>query len=100
MHFDLLQALLIVMIPPHYFKQVHSLFLKFIWAHKQSCLPHSQLSLHKQYGGLAIPDGLKYNQATYLSRFLDWRHHAEVKLWAQIEQAQTDIPLNGTPWCY
>lgn len=95
----LFQALLIV-IPSHYFKQVHFLFIKFIWAHKRPCLPRHKLTLSKQYGDLAIHNVLKYYQATHLGRLCDWRRHYAVKLWAQIEQAQTDISLKCAPWCY
>lgn len=93
------QALLIK-IPLHYFKQVNSLFIIFIWAHKRPCLPCHQLSLPKQYWGLADPDVLPGNISTNLGRFIDWCCHYDIKLWAQIEQAQTDMPLKSALWYY
>lgn len=89
-----------IKISGRYFKQVHSLFIKLIWAHKWPCLPRHQLSLTKQYGGLALPDVLKYHQVVHLGRLIDWRCQYAAKLWAQIEQAQTDIQLKSALWCY
>lgn len=85
---------------PNFFKQVHNLFIKFIWARKHPRLPSRRLSLPKQYGGLAVPDVLKYYQATHSGRRIDWCHHCDIKLWAQIEHAQTDIPLKSALECY
>lgn len=93
----LFQALSIK-IPHIYFKQVQSLFIRFVWAHKKPCIPGSQLSSPKHYGGLALPDIWKYYQATHLGRVIDWSQHKDIKLWAQIEQHQTNIPLQTTIW--
>lgn len=87
-----------IKIPSQYFKQVHSLFIKFIWANKRPCIPRSQLSKHS--GGIALPDVLKYYQAVHLGQLIDWSCHSRDKLWVQIEQAQTDVLLKGAPWCY
>lgn len=65
----------------------------------KSRLPRRLLSLPKHYGGLALPDVRKYYQATHLDRFIDWSRHYNTKLWAQLEQAQTYIPLKGALWC-
>lgn len=85
--------------PPIYFKQVQALFTRFVWAHKKPRIPRSQLSTPKHYGGLALPDVRKYYQATHLGRVLDWSHHRDSQLWAQIEQHQTIIPLWSAIWC-
>lgn len=86
--------------PPHYFKQVHSLFTKFIWAHKKSQLPRRQLSLPRPYGGLALLDVWKYYHATHLGKLIDWSRRYNAKLWTQLVQAQTDIPLKGALCCF
>lgn len=70
-----------VKIPSQFFKQVHSIFIKFIWAHKRPCTPRSLLSLPKQYGGIALPDVLKYYQAVHLGCLIAWNHHSAGKLW-------------------
>lgn len=88
------------MIPPCFFRQVHSLFIKFMWAHKRPRLHHHQLSFLKQYEGLAVPNVHKYYQANHLGRFIDWCCHWDTKLWAQLEQAQSKIPLSSLPRCY
>lgn len=36
----------------------------------------------------------------HLGRLIDWCSHQETKLWSQLEQSHTIIPLGGTPWCY
>lgn len=56
--------------------------------------------LPKQYGGLAVPDICKYYQTVYLSRLIDWNRHCNIKLWVQLEQAQSAIPLCRASWCY
>lgn len=89
-----------VKIPPSYFKEVQALFTCFIWVQKKPCIPCTQLSLPKQFGGLALPDTWKYYQEIHLRRVIDWRRHSNLKLWAQIEQNQTTIPLKGALWSY
>lgn len=93
----LLQALPIH-IPANYFRQAHSLFTTFLWAGKKPRLPRKTLSLQKQHGGMAMPEIKTYYQAVHLSRLVDWCRHQETKLWPQIEQSQSDIPLNRAPW--
>lgn len=95
----LMQALPIH-IPASYFKQVQSIFTEFVWAKKRPRLPHNLLVLPKQNGGLALPNIRKYHQAVHLGRLIDWCCHQETKLWTQIEQAQSETPLNRAPWCY
>lgn len=95
----LFQALSI-RIPPSYIQQVRALFTCFIWAHKKPCLPRTQLSLLKQFGGLALPNVRMYYQAIHIGRIIDWRHHSVSKLWIQIEQDQTNIALKSALWCY
>lgn len=89
-----------IKIPLTYFRQVHSLFIMFVWAHKKTCLPRHLLSLPKQYGGLALPDIRKYYQTIHLGSIIDWCRLRCSKLWVQMEQAQTDILLMGALWCY
>lgn len=89
-----------IKIPPTYFKRVQTLFTRFVWAHKKPCIPRSQLSMPKHYGGVALPDIRRYYHATHLGRMIDWHRHKESKLWAQLEQHQTNIPLQSAMWCY
>lgn len=95
----LFQALLI-RIPPHFFKQAHSIFIKLIWAHSKPCLPRHYLTLPKLHEGLALPNVKKYYLAVHLGRVIDWNRNYRDKLWMQLEQAQTDIPLKGALWCF
>lgn len=95
----LIQALPIH-IPPSYFKQVQSLFTRFIWAHKKPRLRRSLLTLPKSEGGLALPDIRQYFLASHLGRILDWRRNKTSKLWVHLEQSQTHIPLKGALRCY
>lgn len=95
----LMQALPIH-IPIAYFKQIQSLFTEFIWAKKRPRLSHKLLILPKQHGGLAVPDIRGYYQAVHLGRLIDWCIHQGTKLWTQLEQNQTTVPLNRAPWCY
>lgn len=69
-----------IKLPSHYFKQAGTLFIRFIWAHKRPHLPQHQLSLPKQYGGLALNDVWKNYQATHLGRFIDWWWHYRSEL--------------------
>lgn len=95
----LLQALPIY-IPSHYFKLIQRVFFEFIWAHKHPRLKRDQLTLPKQYGVLAVPEVCKYYQAVHLSRLIDWNGHQDIKLWVQLEQAQSAISLCRASWCY
>lgn len=95
----LMQALPIH-IPLSFFRQVQSLFTDFVWAKKRPRLPNKLLILPKSSGGLALPNIRAYYQAVHLGRLIDWRRHQETKLWSQMEQSHTTIPLGGTPWCY
>lgn len=95
----LIQALPIN-IPPFFFKQIHALFTRFVWAHKRPRLHRTQMTLPKQYGGLALPDIRLYYLASHLGRILDWRRNGASKLWIQLEQSQSGIPLGGALWCF
>lgn len=64
-----------VKILPHYFKQMHSIFIKFIWAKSKPRLCRSYLTLPKHYGGLALPDLKNYYRAVHLGRIIDWNRH-------------------------
>lgn len=89
-----------IKIPAAYLKQVQTLFMRFVWAHKAPRIPKQQLSRPKLYGGIALPDIRKYYQAVHLGRVVDWQRHKEIKLWAQIEQHQSTIPLQTAIWCW
>lgn len=95
----LIQALP-VHIPSHYFVQASALFFNFIWAHKRPRLNKRLLTLPKTYGGLAVPDIHKYQQATHLTGLIDWNRHQSTKLWTQLEQSQCPVPLKRAPWCH
>lgn len=49
---------------------------------------------------MAVPDMHTYYQAVHLGRLIDWCQHQDIKLWSQLEQDQSDIPLHRAPWCY
>lgn len=86
------QALLID-IPTAFFHQVDTLFTKFIWANKQPRISRSRMTIPKQYGGLAVPDVVKYYQAVHVGRVIDWCRHTEFKLWTELEQEFSVVPL-------
>lgn len=67
---------------------------------KNPTSPRTQLSLCKQYSGLALLDIQKYYQAIHLGRVIDCQRHSNFKLWAQMEQTQINIPLKSAIWCY
>lgn len=52
------------------------------------------------HGGLALPDIWAYYLVVHLGRLIDLCRHHETKLWAQLEQAQSIVPLGKTPWCF
>lgn len=87
-------------IPQSYFKQVQALFARFVWANKKPRLRRDLLLLPKQNGRLALPDIKQYYQATHLGRVLDWRRNKTSKLWVNLEQSQTTVPLGSALWCY
>lgn len=95
----LFQALPIA-IPKYYFKQIHSLLVRFIWANKHPRISRALLTIPKQKGGLAVPDMYKYYQAALLSRLIDWSRHGDGKLWPGQEQAQSSALLQRAAWCY
>lgn len=95
----LFQALPIA-IPKYYFKQIHSLLVRFIWANKHPRISRALLTIPKQKGGLAVPDMYKYYQAAFLSRLIDWSRHRDGKLWPGLEQAQSSALLQRAAWCY
>lgn len=95
----LFQALPIV-IPAVFFRQIRTLFTKFIWANKRPRISRCLLTLPKCFGGVAAPDAFKYYQAAHLGRMIDWSRHREFKLWIDIEQQSSPIPLGRAPWCY
>lgn len=89
-----------IKIPPQYFKQIHSIFIKFIWAKSKPRLRRNYLTLPKHYGGLALPDLKNYYKAIHLGRIIDWNRHGRNKLWIQLEQAQSEVTLKGAVWCF
>lgn len=90
----LIQALPI-QIPFSFIKQVHALFTRFVWAHKKPRLSRTSMTLRR-----SGPTGYQTILFSHLGRILDWRRNAQTKLWVQLEQSQTHIPLKGTLWCY
>lgn len=86
-----------IRIPAIYFKQVQSVFTEFIWARKRPRLAKKILILPKPHGGMALPDIRTYYYATHLSRLVDWCRHYKTKLWTQLEQAQSGVPLSRAP---
>lgn len=94
----LMQALP-VNIPTAYFRKVQSTFTTFVWAKQRPRLSNKILVLPKQSGGLALPDVRAYYQAVHLGRLIDWCRHHETKLWTQLEQNQSIVPLRRAPWC-
>lgn len=89
-----------VRILPQYFKQVHSLFTKFVRSNSKSRLHRRYLTLLKQYGGLALPDLKNYYLAVHLERIIDWNRHEKTKLWTELEHFQTVVSLKRAAWCY
>lgn len=89
-----------ISIPANYFKQIHSLFTKFVWSQSKPRLKRRYMTLPKHCGGLALPDAKQYYQAVHLGRIIDWSRHGKAKLWVQVEDHQTKVPLKGAIWCY
>lgn len=89
-----------IAIPRNFFRNIQTLFTKFIWVHRHPRIRRTLLSLPKQYGGLAVPDMYKYYQAVHLGRLLDWCQHGDLKIWPGLEQAQSRELLHRAPWCF
>lgn len=88
-------------IPMRYFKQANALFTCFIWAHISLRIRRSLLTLPKHiWGGIAAPDLHKYYQAAHMGHLLDWCWYGDIKLWPNLEQAQSQLLLSISPWCF
>lgn len=87
-----------IKIPHSFFKKLHALQMKFIWAHKPPRIKASLLTRPKNLGGLGIPDFKSYYHATHLARIIDWHCHSKSKDWVTIENDVSSIPLQFLPW--
>lgn len=66
-----------VEVPAAFFRQINTLFTKFIWAKKRPRASWSHMTLLKCHGGLAVPDVSTYHQAAHLGRVIDWCRHIQ-----------------------
>lgn len=87
-------------IPMSYLRLVQSTFTRFVWAHKRPRLRYRILTAPKSMGGVALQDVAWYRLACHLSRWLDWCKHGSSKLWVQLEQSVSPMPLEGLRWCF
>lgn len=83
-----------------HFEQIHTFITGFIWAYKNQRIGRPVLILPKQYGGLAVLDLHKYYQVAHLGHLIDWCQHGDIKIWPNLEQAQSSALLHRAPWCY
>lgn len=56
-----------IKIPQSFFKTLHSLQMKFIWAHKPPRIKSSLLTRPKVMGGMGIPDFKTYYHASHIA---------------------------------
>lgn len=89
----LFQALPIA-IPAVFFRQISTLFTKFISANKWPRISRSLMIIPKCFGGVAVPHVSKYHQAAHIGRVIDWCRHTEFKLWTDMEQQVSPVPLH------
>lgn len=87
-----------IKIPQSFFKTLHSLQIKFIWAHKPPRIKSTLLTRPKVMGGLGVPDFKAYYHASHIARIIDWHCHSILKDWVSIENDMSVIPLQFSPW--
>lgn len=87
-----------IAIPLSFLQQIRTIFGTFVLAGKGPRINRKILSLPKQFGGLGLPDPIRYHRAVHLARVTEWCRLKEPKPWVRIEQNAVDIPLAGLPW--
>lgn len=87
-----------VPLPSRFFKELHSLFIRFVWRGKRPRLAVAMLHRTKQNGGLGLPNISQYYQAIALQRIVNWKFHTSSKLWVQMEKVIAGRNLAYTSW--
>lgn len=87
-----------IKIPQSFFKALHSMQMKFIWAYKPPCIKSILLTRPKEMGGMGIPDFKAYYYASHITRIIDWHCHSNLKDWVLIENDMSTVPLQFSPW--
>lgn len=87
-----------VKIPLSFFKSLHPIEMKFIWAHKPPRIRSTLLTRSKERGGMGIPDFKAYYFASHVARIIDWHCHSASKDWISIESYLVPAPLQCSPW--
>lgn len=86
-----------VKLPAGFLRDLRTSFLNFLWAGKPARLKTSMLTLSKMKGRNRFPNPVKYQEATHLTRVVDWCKQYDMKPWFQLEQTVIDSPLAGLP---
>lgn len=61
-----------IKIPPSFLRDLRSRFLKCIWVGKPARVHRTILSLPKGKGGIGLPDPIRYQEASHLTRVMEW----------------------------
>lgn len=87
-----------ISLPRTFFAQLSSMFTSFIWNSQKPRIALKILKCLKCSGGLGVPDIQRYHQAIVLQRILNWRFHAQSKLWVTMEKYMTGSNLSYALW--
>lgn len=87
-----------IKLPRSFFKALHSLQMKLIWAHKSPRIKSILLTRPKALEGLGIPDFKAYYHASHIGRIIDWHCHSNLKDWVSMENDMGTVPLHFSPW--
>uniref|UniRef100_A0A803JHE0 Reverse transcriptase domain-containing protein n=1 Tax=Xenopus tropicalis TaxID=8364 RepID=A0A803JHE0_XENTR len=81
------------------FKDIQTLFHKFIWGNKQHRIGKATLTTSIKRGGLGVPLLQKYYDAAHLRQLLAWSHWKPPTIWGHIEnQMSPGGHLNSRIW--
>lgn len=87
-----------IKISPGFLEDMRARFVRLIWAGKSARVRRDILTLPKERGGVGFPDPVGYYEASHLARVIDWCVVQKDKPWIHMEQATTNIPLEGIAW--
>lgn len=87
-----------IKIPESFFTSLLRAQRRFLWADRKPRIKLNLLSLPKHKGGIGLPNFKKYQQASHITRIIDWHCHSSNKDWIQLEQSLFRFNLIFYPW--